>query len=265
MNKNPLTLYQRLLQRTLMKVRPASLTDRLKRLLGVRRLPVETDQGRFLVDPVSLFGMELTGAGSFEPQMRATLEKFLGPGKTFVDLGANEGYFTVIGARCCAPGGRVVAVEPQTRLLPVIEENLRLNGSANVRLVNAAITDQRGTGRIHLTASTNSGGSSMHNACRYELPTQAVELLTLADLLDREGLDQVDMMKVDIEGHEYEAMLGSVEVFRTHRVRSMALEFHPEMMAARGKSCDDIQVMLADCGYEITKPFGHWVWTAPDA
>ncbi len=246
-----------------MKVRPAPLADALKRLLGPPRMPMDTHLGRFSIDPISLLGIALTGEEGYEPEMCSTLQQFLEPGKIFVDLGANEGYFTVIGARLCAPGGRVVAIEPQKRLLAVIDENVKLNNSQCVRVVNAAISDHAGTATFHLTASTNSGGSSLQNPCKYGLPTQEVATLTLGELLDREGLQYVDFMKVDIEGFEYEALLGSPEVFREHRIRSMALDLHPSLIEARGKSCDDILRMLEECGYQITKPFGHWVWTAP--
>jgi len=83
-----------------------------------------------------------------------------------VDLGANEGYFTVIGARLCGDTGRVLAIEPQLRLLPVIEENVRLNNVADVTLVNVAIGDQPGTVEMQLTPSTNNGGSGFGRRSR---------------------------------------------------------------------------------------------------
>jgi FkbM family methyltransferase len=263
MKQNPLSPYQRLLQRVIMRVRPATLAAVVKRLLGVRRVAVDTEDGCFNIDPVSLLGLALTRQGCHEAGMRSTLHHFLGPGKTFVDLGANEGYFTVIAARLCAPGGRVVAIEPQQRLLQVISDNVKLNSSPGVHVVNAAVTHTSGLATLHLTASTSSGGSSLHNPCKYPLPTQQIATLTLGELLDREGLSHIDLMKVDIEGFEYEALLGSPEVFREHRVAAMALELHPSILAARHKPCEDILQMLAACGYEMTCPFGHTVWIAP--
>src|ERR1700682_327502 len=128
MHRNPLTMYQRCLQTLLMRVRPSSLASLLKRVLGIRRTVIDTPHGRFWVDPISNLGIALSRHGSYESGMQKTLEKFLPSGATFVDLGANEGYFTVIGANEGGPRGRVVAIEPQKRLIPVIAENLRLNG-----------------------------------------------------------------------------------------------------------------------------------------
>ena len=225
---------------------------------------VDTPQGRFFVDPVSLLGIALSKRGCYEPEMHSTLRQFLGRGKTFVDLGANEGYFTVIGAKLCQAEGRVIAIEPQHRLLPVIEENLRLNGLTNASLVNAALSDTPGQVTLHLTSDTNSGGSGLHRHTAYSLPTQEVAAMTLAQVLDQQKIDHVDLMKVDIEGFEYEALLGSPDVFHQHRILALALELHPTILAERGKNAGDIEQMLASTGYRKTETFGNSVWLAPE-
>jgi hypothetical protein len=70
-------------------------------------------------------------------------------------------------------------------------------------------------------------------------------------------------MKIDIEGFEYEALLGSPRVFQQHRIRALALELHPHILAARGKDAGEITAMLANAGYTRTETFGNDVWTAP--
>lgn len=258
-----LSPYQRMAQSLLIRVRPNILASFLKPLLGVRRVVLPTPQGRFWIDPVSLLGIALTRHSGFEQAMTTTLARFLGPGGSFVDLGANEGYFTTIGARLCGPGGRVISIEPQQRLLPVIQENLRLNALDNTTIINAAITDQEGTATLHLTADTNSGASGLYRHTRYTLPTQQVATLTLEQALDQQQLQTIDLMKVDIEGFEYEALLGSPRVFQQHRIRALALELHPTILAGRGKDSRDIITMLESSGYRLTGTSENQVWTAP--
>jgi FkbM family methyltransferase len=166
--------------------------------------------------------------------MGLAIADFLKPGATFLDMGANEGFFTVMGAKLCGPHGRVVAVEPQNRMIPVIQENLRLNGLNNVRIVNAAVSDTAGAGTIHLFPNINTGASGMTHTPRYRVPTQTVATGTLTQILDDENLPHVDLMKVDIEGYEWEMIHGSLEAFSTHRVRSMAMEVHNEILQRRG-------------------------------
>jgi len=249
----------------LMRLRPAPLASLVKRALRIGRVVVETPQGKFWVDPVSILGLQLSFHEQYEPGMQKTLHAFLSRGATFIDLGANEGYFTVIAAKLCGACGRVVAIEPQERLLPVITENLRLNGTEWARVLNVAVTDAQGMVTIHLAADTNTGGSGLHRSTKYPLPTQQVAARTLTQILDEEQMLHVDLMKIDIEGFEYEALLGSVELFRQHRVRALALELHPTILADRGKDVADITKMLADCNYKLTQDFGNTVWIAcPD-
>src|SRR5690242_16931657 len=87
----------------LVRVRPAWLASSLKAALGVKRAVLETQHGRFSIDPASYMGDELLSEGIYEPTMIATLERHLRPGSVFIDVGAHEGYFTVIGAKICGP------------------------------------------------------------------------------------------------------------------------------------------------------------------
>jgi len=245
-----------------MRVRPNVLAAWIKDLLRVKRVPLGTDHGIFWIDPVSLLGIALSRQGVHEDGMVKTLQTFLKPGDTFVDLGANEGYFTVIAAELCGATGRVLAIEPQQRLLPVIAENLRLNESPSVTVLNAAVGAEAGTAVMHLTASTNTGGSGFERRSRFALPTQAVTIQTLEQVLDQQGITHVDLMKVDIEGFEYEALLGSPKVFEQQRVKALALELHPTLLASRGKHVQDITALLTRCGYTQVQTFGNTVWIA---
>jgi FkbM family methyltransferase len=246
----------------LLRVRPASLAARIKRAVGINRLVVETDHGRFFVDPCSNLGWQLCEHGSYETGMRLTIEEYLPAEGVFLDLGANEGYFTVIAARRCGPSGHVIAIEPQLRLLPILEENIRLNELNNVRVLNLAVTDVPGEVTLHLAPNVNSGASGLYRATKYRVPTQTVAARTLAQIFDDEKLSRVDLMKVDIEGFEYEALLGSRSVFEKMRVRVLALELHPTILAKRGKKVRDIVTMLEATGYALTKYHENTVWVA---
>ena len=83
-------------------------------------------------------------------------------------------------------------------------------------------------------------------------------------MLIAQGLNHVDLLKVDIEGFEYEAVLGSPRVFQQQRVKALALELHPTILADRGKSAGDTERMLEQAGYRLTETFGNTVWIADD-
>jgi FkbM family methyltransferase len=254
----------RLLQ-ALLSIRPAPIGVFLKRALRIKRIVVHTAQGKYWLDPATNLAASILTNGTYEPNMQRTLLALLRPGNVFVDLGANEGYFTIQGAKLTEPDGRVIAVEPQDRIIPVLQENIRLNSVKNVELFHAAISDKSGAGKLHLAPDLNSGSSSFYRTTKYSVPTQTTKTITLAELLNESDITQVDLMKVDIEGAEYEAILGSPEIFKDHRIKAIALELHPVVLERHGKSASRIESFLAEAGYRKDNQFCNNVWLAPDA
>jgi FkbM family methyltransferase len=245
----------------LMRIRPAPLAALLKRLLRVKRIEIATPEGRFWVDPASYPGQELMQHQVYEPAMLGALKEHLQPGGVFVDLGANEGYFSVVGARLVGPKGRVLAIEPQRRIEPVLRRNFALNRCDQVTLVTVAISDRPGSAQLHLTPSMNNGASGFLAPTRYPLFRQPVVLATLSQVLAQTGIARCDVMKIDIEGWEYEAVLGSREVFTSRCVRMLALELHPHLLARRGLDAGAITQFLAACGYRTVQSCGQTLFT----
>ena len=248
----------------LARLRPAPLGSALKRVLGIGRRPVATPEGTFWIDPVSNLGLCLLRNGEYEPAMTRTVKRYLCPGGTFVDVGANEGYFGVIAAKTIGPSGRVVLVEPQTRLRPVLAENLRLNDIANFVVEESAISDTAGTHTLHLAPDVNTGASGLSRGTRYRLRTQQVRTTTLSEVFAKHGIDRAELVKMDIEGYEYEAVFGSADLFRSRRLRALALEVHPSLLLRRGKDPAAIHQFLARCGYAADPNADNPVFVATD-
>lgn len=260
MSHSEVSATDRLLSRMLMRVRPAKLATWVKARLNVQRRVLRTAEGIFWVDPVSHLGHELLLRGAYEPEMTDTLRAFLRTGDVFVDVGANEGYFSVLGAKQVAQRGRVISVEPQARLLPVIAENLRLNEVTNATVVNAAISASKGSVDLYLAPDTNSGSSGIYNTSKTRLASTPVMTQTLTELLADANIQEAALIKIDVEGFEHEVVMGSQEVFRERRIRALALEFHPEILTSRGLAMGPIGDFLMACGYELDRRFINTVF-----
>lgn len=233
------------------KVRPAPLQVLLLSLLGLnRRLIVKSDGLRFFVDPTADFGRRIAGGG-YEPEMKAIITEHLEPGGIFFDLGANEGYYTVIASKLVGPAGRVVAVEPQGRLGAVILKNLSLNGCANVTVVQCAIAARSGETEIHLAPSTNTGSSSVFQIHKYPMKRETVPCYTLSDFLALSGLKRIDLAKIDIEGAEYELLMASRDVLMTGKLAKIVIEFHPKIFDQQGYSEALLHQHIVNCGYAL--------------
>jgi len=246
-----------LLAKWIMRVRPAPLAAFLKKLLFIQRIEHASPEGTFWIDPASYQGLALARSGIYEPEMLATVKSLLPTGGVFVDVGANEGYFSVVAARTVGRAGKVIAIEPQSRLQSVLQRNFALNHCEQVHLVCAAISDRAGEATLHLTPGVNNSASSLLRPTRYPLFRQSVRTTTLSALFDESGVTHCDLLKIDIEGWEYEAVLGSRTLFESGLVRAIALELHPRALTSRGLEITAITDFLTECGYQEQPGVGH--------
>jgi len=243
------------------RIRPAPLAVAIANVAGLsKRKTVRTKEGSFFINPVSDLGYHLT-FGEYEPSMRAVLQKYLPSGGVFIDLGANEGYFSVLASGIAGPSGKVIAVEPQSRLQSVIQANLNLNQCKNVRLIRAVVSAASGTATLELASEMNTGGSSLFKNTAYSVKTESVQSLTLAELLDLTGVGACDLMKVDVEGAEYDIFMGSESILLTGRIKNIALEIHNTILEKRHLSGDDLHQLILRCGYQLNDQLGNWVYS----
>jgi FkbM family methyltransferase len=245
----PMKTGKQKMTRILLGIRPAFLASALKALFFLRRAVEETKYGKFFVDPVSLFGQDLISNGVYEPETIDFLKRYLRPGGTFVDVGANEGYFSVIASGLVGEKGKAVAIEPQERLQKIISKNIELNGRENIIVLPVAIGGKKGEADLYISPGTNSGSSSFLKSTVYPLPKQKVSVLTLEDALKNEGVYGCDAIKIDVEGWEYDVIMGSRDFFKNRLAKAICLEFHGPVLKKRGFSEKIISDFLFDCGY----------------
>src|SRR5882757_11121436 len=77
--------------------------------------------------------------GTLEPPVQEALRRLLAPGDVFYDIGANVGFFTILGARLVGPQGHVVAFEPVPACARAVGRNIELNGFAHAEIREAAV------------------------------------------------------------------------------------------------------------------------------
>lgn len=237
----------------LSRLRPITVGERLKRILGIRRIPFRIRDGIVLhVDPVSFLGLFLLRDGFFEREVTDLFRAILRPGDVLVDVGANEGYFSMVGAGLVGEQGRVVAIEPQERLHPVIRENIRLNDfCGRVALEKCALMEKAGTVELHLTPDVNTGATSAKRVYKHSRKVRQVEATTLDALLERQGLERVRLVKIDCEGAEPEILAGGEGCLQSMAIDFLLIEFH-------GSFSDPVAIekahqRLLDHGYEFVQ------------
>lgn len=237
--------------RYLRNLRPMMLAEAAKRLLNQdRRVFATTRYGTAVhVDPLSNLGFVLAETGSYEDATAAMLRRHLRDGGAFLDVGAGEGVLSAYAAGLVGPTGLVIAVEPQSRLQPVIEANMRLNGRSNYRLFRRALSNNGGEeARLNLYPSLNPGGSSLVRRYRFSWQHETVRTITAAELLEAAGIDRLGAVKIDVEGYEPEAVEALLPLCRAGRVGAVFVDYHAAILAARGADPVTADRRLAEAG-----------------
>jgi FkbM family methyltransferase len=181
--------------------------------------------------------------GVYEPNLTAWLMDRLRPGDVFADVGANVGYFSLLGAALVGESGGVVALEPAPSTFRALQENIARNGAGNVRAVNAAAYDREGTLPIFTVSSEeHAGGASI---VREMGPREAdVVARPLAAILRHDEIARMRLIKIDVEGAEVAAVRGLMPALGR---APQSVEVVVELSAATER---DVRVMLEPLGFQ---------------
>lgn len=134
---------------------------------------------------------------------RALLAPYLASGRVFVDVGANVGSHTLAAARA---GARVVALEANPATADRLAFNVTANGFDGVEILRKAAGAAHGEMALWCEPS-NCGFATLvpeltTGAWASAWSARQVETAPLADLLERAGVERVDVLKIDVEGYE---------------------------------------------------------------
>lgn len=189
--------------------------------------------------------------GVYEPLEAYILATVLRPGMRFVDVGANRGYFTLLAAGLVGPTGRVLALEPDPRLLEVLLLSVTKSRLPQVvTLPVAAGASSHDVALLGFDEASGNFGVSRVVAPTGDGSTFSVPARPLDEVLADQGMDEVDLLKMDIEGYEGFALAGLARGLSGHRVHRLLLELHPIALAEYGHSIQDLIATLRAHGYQ---------------
>jgi FkbM family methyltransferase len=141
-------------------------------------------------------------------------DQLIAPGYVVFDCGANQGIFTCAFATLAGPSGKVIAIEPQDYAVDAIRDNIRRNRLDNVIVEHAAVSDFEGSATLDISRGAVSA-SIIRDFGRQS--AQTVPTVTLASVAEREGLDRIDLIKLDVEGAEYSALRGADDLLTKYK------------------------------------------------
>lgn len=182
----------------------------------------------------------------YEPNVTDCIKKRLRKGMTLLDVGANIGWFTLTGAVSCGESGKVFAIEPSQTNLQLLYRSLAANRFTNVTVFPYAASDSNRFFQLS-TAFSNAAVRATRETAEGATLVQAARIDEL--LGDRQN---VDLIKIDIEGHEPAALRGMRRLLeRCHPV--IASEFSPKAIReGLGENPEDFLASLRSLGYRLS-------------
>jgi FkbM family methyltransferase len=195
---------------------------------------------------------------SFEEPEYAFVQRFLKRGMVVLDVGANEGYYTLLASKCVGPSGRVIAFEPSPRERRRLRMNLWINHCTNARVEGLAMGAVEGQLNLHVVDGAETGCNSLRppNVKGKTRPVQ-VEVGTLDEFLRRSEIQRIDFIKMDIEGAELSALQGAAGLLQTLQRPLLLIEVFEIRTRPWGYSPRDLVKMIVEEGYLLYRPVGN--------
>lgn len=216
-------------------------------------------------------GSQIFWRGGYSTDQLALLGRLLTPEMVFIDVGANQGEFSLFAAKRLS-AGRVFAFEPVSDLFQQLERNVKANGFGNVELINKGLSDRAGRFTVHAPARRYEDGTR-HEGLYTLYPTErrnriheTIELIRLDHFVQERHLQRVDVMKLDIEGAELAALQGAYETVTGFRP-ILIMEVNEETSQAAGYPARRLLDWLAALNYRfdlITYPGGRLLPVEPE-
>jgi FkbM family methyltransferase len=190
------------------------------------------------------FPSSLSGALWISPRERDADESFfrryLKPGDTVVDVGANIGALAITAAVAVGNAGKVYAIEAHPRIYRYLVENLKLNGLENVEPIHCALGDHAGEAILSDIRSDDQNRLTPSGQ-GVRVPVKRLDDLPIDE-------ERIDLLKIDVEGYEKMVLHGGPNVLR--RTQCVYFESCDAHCARFGHLAGDVIELLINSGFQ---------------
>jgi FkbM family methyltransferase len=188
--------------------------------------------------------------GTYENEINKLIRISLKPGDVALDIGANIGLQSIRMSACTGDTGKVYAFEPLSYLQEKFSKNVALNKAGNVKLFPFALSNIESEADFTVNSNSwNQGTFSIGNSGN-GLEIQHVLIKVADELPEIKSLNRLGLVKIDVEGFEYQVLLGLKQTLKKHKPR-IIFEYDSNYWLSNDQNINDCFSFLNTLGYTI--------------
>lgn len=200
----------------------------------------------FVKDDVVTFLRE----GWFEYKEMAFLWLYVRENDIVIDGGAHVGLYSLLSAALLRGTGTIFSIEAAPETAKLLKKNLEKNNVKNYKIIQSAISSKNGRLPLYLNNGNKSAYDSVY-VNQFSKDSIEVNSESLDKILIKHKIDIVNYLKLDIEGSEYDALIGAQESIKKNKIPLMMVEFTEANLKASGHSTKGLYLLLKSLGYGL--------------
>jgi FkbM family methyltransferase len=185
----------------------------------------------------------------WEPYETQLTLQHLHAGETYVDVGANIGYYSLVAAARVGVQGKVIAYEPEADNFALLQCNIKLNKLSQVHIFPYALYDKNTDGRLFLSED-NFGDHRVYGSSK-DRDSRAITMVNGGEHVSQQ-VEKIDFLKIDTQGAEFFVINGLKHLIEKNSAHlRMILEFCPFGIRHSGANGHNLVQLLADTGMQM--------------
>ncbi|MDM7998657.1 MAG: FkbM family methyltransferase [Dehalococcoidia bacterium] len=185
--------------------------------------------------------------GTYEYWKTRLISDLAKDGMTVLDIGANEGYYSMLSAKAMHDKGRVLAFEPDPDNARWLRKNIEVNGYQCIQVHEYALSDNEGEVTFYPAGGVGSLVHTDSPLAYFHGPSEAITVRTrtLDNVLLEAGITNVDLIKIDVEGADLLVLRGARRTLESSNVKIlMDVDVH-------GRERQEVFDLLRSCGFSL--------------
>lgn len=195
---------------------------------------------------------DLIEGKEYEDRVKENFEKSIKEEDIVIDVGANIGEFSLIAAKKVGPKGTVISIEPLKQATNWLKKNFELNNFSNYEIIEKAVGNQVGEMTLYKKSESSEVGILDPQITEKRLLVDGTILVdTIDNIISSRNIRIVDMLKIDVEGFEYEVLCGCKESFKEKKIKKIICEIHLSYLKKKGVNEETIYSFLKQNGFSF--------------